>query len=191
MIRAVASLLLTCCLGADAAADCLPDGSGYLVARVRGDLDADLEWHEPALTCSGMPRPDGLGLRVHFSGSLPDGRPLAFVFAPPRLTEGEEARAVPVNVTVLQEERIYGTRGDDRCLLDAVTQRPLPEPADGLREWVVEARGFCTEPARALGDGRGVLLTRFDFRGRVSYPDESPDPRAGAPAEPAGGSPGP
>jgi hypothetical protein len=172
MMRTVASLLLSGCLGAAAAADCLPDGSGYLVARVRGDLDADLEWREPAVTCSGMPRPDGRGQRMHFSGTLPDGRPLAFVFAPPRLAEGEDARAVPVNVTVLQEERIYGTRGDGRCLLDEVTQRPLPGPAAGQREWVVEARGFCTEPARALGGGRGLLLTRFDFRGRVSYPDE-------------------
>lgn len=172
MIRPVAILVLGGCLGAAAAADCLPDGSGYLVARVRGDLDADLEWREPTLTCSGMPRPDGRGLRVHFSGTLPDGRRLAFLFAPPRLAEGEDARAVPVNVTVLQAERIYGTRGDDRCLLDEVTQRPLPSPEDGPREWVVEARGFCTEPAPALGGGRGVLLTRFDFRGRVSYPDE-------------------
>jgi len=179
MMRPVAILLLGGCLGAAAAADCLPDGSGYLVARVRGDLDADLEWRGAAVACSGMPRPDGRGLRVHFSGALPDGRPLAFVFAPPRLAEGEDARAVPVNVTVLQEERIYGTRGDERCLLDEVTQRPLAEPADGLREWAVEARGFCTEPARALGDGRGVLLTRFDFRGRVSFPDEQRDDPAG------------
>jgi len=183
MMRPVAILLLGGCLGAAAAADCLPDGSGYLVARVRGDLDADLEWRGAAFACSGMPRPDGRGLRVHFSGTLPDGRPLAFVFAPPRLAEGEDARAVPVNVTVLQEERIYGTRGDERCLLDEVTQRPLPEPAAGQREWVVEARGFCTEPARALGGGRGVLLTRFDFRGHVSFPDEQLDDLA-ADAEP-------
>lgn len=179
MIRTVASLLLTGCVGAAAATECLPDGSGYLVARVRGDLEADLEWRGPAVACSGMPRPDGRGLRVHFSGTLPDGRPLAFVFAPPRLAEGEDARAVPVNVTVLQGERIYGTRGEDRCLLDEVTQRPLPQPATGHREWAVEARGFCTEPARALGDGRGLLLTRFDFRGRVNYPDEpATDPEA-------------
>ena len=190
MSRPVAAFLLSGCLGTAAAADCLPDGSGYLVARIRGDLDADLDWRGPALACSGMPRPDGHGLRVHFSGTLPDGRPLAFVFAPPRLAEGEDARAVPVNVTILQQERIYGTRGDERCLLDEVVQQPLRDDSAGPREWIVEARGFCTEPARALGDGRGVLLTRFDFRGRVSYPDESPDPGAGAPAGPGAGVPG-
>ena len=176
MRRRVTLFLVTAgCLAAGASAECLSDGSGYLVARVRGDIDADLEWRGPALECSGMPRPDGRGLRVHFSGTLPDGRPLAFLFAPPRLAEGEDARAVPVNVTLLQEDRIYGTRGEDRCLLDEVTQEPLRQ-AGGDREWAVEARGFCTEPARALGDGRGVLLTRFDFRGRVSYPAESRDP---------------
>jgi hypothetical protein len=190
MSRSFAALLLSGCLVPAAAADCLPDGSGYLVARLRGDLDADLDWRGPALACSGMPRPDGHGLRVHFSGTLPDGRPLAFVFAPPRLAEGEDARAVPVNVTILQQERIYGTRGDGRCLLDQVLQQPLADESAGAREWVVEARGFCTEPARPLGDGRGVLLTRFDFRGRVSYPDESADPGAGPPADPPAESPG-
>jgi len=180
MKRPVAALLLSGCLSAAGAADCLPDGSGYLVARIRGDLDADLDWRGTVLECSGMPRPDGRGLRMHFSGTLPDGRPLAFVFAPPRLPEGEDATAVPLNVTVLQAERIYGTRGDERCMLDAVAQRPLPASVAGQREWVVEARGFCTEPARPLGDGRGVLLTRFDFRGRVSYPVEPADDAAGS-----------
>ena len=188
MKRTLATLLLSgCAICAAAAADCLPDGSGYLVARIRGDLDADLDWRGTALDCSGMPRPDGRGLRVHFSGTMPDGRPLAFVFAPPQLAEGEDARAVPVNVTVLQEGRIYGTRGEERCLLDEVVQRPLQDAAADQREWIVEARGFCTEPARALGDGRALLLTRFDFRGRVSYPEEpaeadSGDPAPGAPA---------
>jgi hypothetical protein len=179
MMRWVAMFLLSGCLGTAAAADCLPDGSGYLVARVRGDLEADLDWRGAGLECSGMPRPDGRGLRVHFSGTLPDGRPLAFVFAPPRLAEGEDARAVPVNVTILQAERIYGTRGDERCLLDEVVQEPLPPAAAGQREWRVEARGFCTESARALGAGRGVLLTRFDFRGRVTYLEEPAEVGAG------------
>ena len=164
---------------------CLPDASGYLTARLRGDIELDLDWRQPLLECTGMPRPDGRGVRLRFSATLPDGGTLAFLFAPPELAAGEDARAVPVNVTVLQESTglIYGTRGDGRCLLDEVTQRPLAGPDDGQHSWVVEARGFCTEPARALDDSGSVLLTRFDFRGRVDLPAgrESVHPR-GEPA---------
>ena len=165
---------------------CLPDGSGYLTARLRGDLDLDVDWREPSLHCTGMPRPDGRGFRLRFAATLPDGGMLAFVFAPPDLATGEDARAVPVNVTVLQETagRIYGTRGEERCLLDEVSQRPLPGPEGGPRAWVVEARGFCTAPARALDHGGSLLLTRFDFRGRVDLPAEGPAAQTSADLEP-------
>jgi hypothetical protein len=124
-------------------------------------------------------------MRLRFSATLPDGGTLAFLFAPPELAAGDDARAVPVNVTVLQEATglIYGTRGDGRCLLDEVTQRPLAASDEGPRSWIVEARGFCTEPARALDDSGSVLLTRFDFRGRVDLP-AGHEPRR-PPGEPA------
>jgi uncharacterized membrane protein (UPF0127 family) len=77
---------------------------------------------------------------------------------------------VPVNVTLLDGagERIYGTQGDSRCEFDAVEQRPLDDAALPGRSYRISARGFCVAPARAL-DGEGsVLLTRFDFTGRVT-----------------------
>ena len=172
---------LSISLGAGAAAEaagpgpsCLPDGSGFLTARLRGAIEADLDWHGAELDCTGMPRPDGQGLRLRFAGRLPDGGQLALVFAPPVLAEGQDARAVPVNVTILDESggRIFGTRGEDRCLLDEVRQERVETGETGSRLWAVEARGFCTEPARALDDSGAVLLTRFDFRGRVTLRDE-------------------
>lgn len=176
MIAVVATALLIS-LGGGSAADtaatapaCLPDGSGYLTARLRGAIEADLDWRGGELDCTGMPRPDGQGVRLRFAGRLADGRLLAIVFAPPLLAEGEDARAVPVNVTILDESgsRIFGTRGENRCLLDEVFQERIETGETGSRLWAVEARGFCTEPARALDDSGAVLLTRFDFRGRVT-----------------------
>jgi hypothetical protein len=163
---------------------CLPDGSGFLSARLRGDVEAETDWREPALACTGMRRPDGRGLRLHFSGALADGSPLALVFAAPLLAEGEDARAVPVNVTVLSgaDGRIYGTRGEHRCLFDEVTQRLLQAEEPTVRRWAVQGRGFCTEPARALDDGGSVLLTRFDFKGVVTARDA---PQATREAQPA------
>lgn len=185
-MAAVITAALLISLGGGSAADtaptvpsCLPDGSGFLTARLRGAIEADVDWRGSGLDCTGMPRPDGQGVRLRFAGRLPDGRLLAIVFAPPVLAEGEDARAVAVNVTVLDESggRIFGTRGEDRCLLDEVRQERLEtDEGSKARLWAVEARGFCTEPARALDESGAVLLTRFDFRGRVTLRGEPADP---------------
>ena len=165
---------------------CLPDDAGFLSMRLRGSIEADVEWREPELDCTGMPRPDGRGLRLRFSGRLPGAGELAIVFAAPDLGMGVSARSVPVNVTLLDQagERIYGTQGDSRCLFDAVEQLALADPALPPRSYRVSARGFCTVPARAMDGDGAVLLTRFDFSGLVTYREDegaAPDPAVSPP----------
>lgn len=157
-------------------AGCLADGSGFLSARLRGGIEADLDWRGAQLECTGMARPDGRGMRLRFAGRLRDGVRVAIVFAPPLLAEGEDARAVPVNVTVLDETHgtFFGTRGEQRCTLDRVSQRRLAADDPAVRLWAVHGRGFCTEPARSLNGDGTLLLTRFDFLGRVAWRDEPP-----------------
>jgi hypothetical protein len=165
---------------------CLPGHDAFLSMRLRGNIEADVHWREPELDCTGMARPDGRGLRLHFSGPLPGAGELAIVFAAPELAMGASARGVPVNVTLLDRagERIYGTQGDSRCLFDEVVQEPLQEPGLPPGSFRVEGRGFCTVPARALdGDGT-VLLTRFDFAGRVTFREDEGAAPAAEPSEP-------
>jgi uncharacterized membrane protein (UPF0127 family) len=154
-----------------AAADrCLPGDAGYLSMRLRGSIEAEIHWREPELDCNGMPRPDGRGLRLHFAGKR-DGGDLSVVFAAPELGMGVSAKGVPVNVTLLDGagERIYGTQGDSRCFFDDVRQRALLDAALPPRSYRVDARGFCTVPARAVDGDGAVLLTRFDFAGLVTF----------------------
>jgi hypothetical protein len=160
--------------------DAPPDA--FLEARLAGALDTELHWQAADMDCDGMRRPDGLGLRIRFQGTAA-GQHLTLVFAAPRLAEGESAHAVPVNVTLIREGGpIYGTRGEERCLLDEVTQAPLPTPLpvpdDAPRRWRVEARGFCLAPARAVGGNDAILVSRFDFRGQLAW---DPDPPAAPP----------
>lgn len=186
----VAALLLLT-LGATPAADavpglrCLPARDGFLEMRLRGSIEADLRWDEPALACTGMSRPDGRGLRLRFAAVRDDGE-LAVVFAVPELGVGASGRSVPVNVTLLDGagERIYGTQGDSRCVLDEIEQQPIAGPELPPRSYRVAARGFCVAPARAL-DGEGsVLLTRFDFAGLVSWGEDRVAPPVGTAARP-------
>jgi hypothetical protein len=142
--------------------------------RLRGSIEEDIRWSEPALECTGMSRPDGKGLRVRFAGPRAGGE-LAVVFAAPELGIGSNARSVPVNVTLLDGagERIYGTQGDSRCEFDEVEQQPLAGEALPARSYRISARGFCVAPARAV-DGEGsVLLTRFDFAGLVTFSEDA------------------
>lgn len=163
---------------AQAAPKCLPAGDGFLAMRLRGSIEEDVRWTEPLLTCTGMSRPDGRGMRLRFAAER-GGAELAVVFAAPELGIGASGRSVPVNVTLLDGagERIYGTQGGSRCVLDEVEQEPLESPELPPRTYRVAGRGFCVAPARAV-DGEGsVLLTRFDFAGLVTWGADDPADR--------------
>ena len=100
-------------------------------------------------------------MRLLYKGSAPGVGPLLVVLGIAPLKPGESARNVPVNVTVVREGtgQFYATQGDDKCTLDSVSQAPLVGEAGRYR---LEGRGFCTQPARAVGGDGAVLLTRFD-----------------------------
>ncbi|HEV2702243.1 MAG TPA: hypothetical protein VGV09_11465 [Steroidobacteraceae bacterium] len=148
---------------------CLGDGTGFVRARIRGALNLDLSWKDAQLACSGDARPDGSGLRVSFAGPGPGGKVLRLVFGISAAHEGKPGREKPTNLTVLLDGgRIFATQGDDKCTTDQLSQRPLPT-VRGLRAWRIQARGFCVTPANAL-DGKGrILVSRFDFAGRVEF----------------------
>ena len=110
------------------------------------------------------------------------------VFGIAGLREGTGANALPVNVTLIREGtgEFYGTRGDDKCMLDEVRQTPLVGIPHRSRTYMVVARGFCTEPARALQGAGAVLISRFDYAGRVDFDAEdaiADEPPAQMPAE--------
>lgn len=159
-------------------ARCLPGQDGFLSMRLRGNIEEEVRWKEPALDCAGMSRPDGRGLRVRFAGPLATGGELAIVFAAPELGMGVSGRGVPVNVTLLDAagERIYGTQGDGRCVFDEVAQQAINDASYPARSYRVSASGFCVAPARAIDGDGSVLLTRFDFAGLVTFREDDGAP---------------
>lgn len=157
---------------------CLPSGNGYLKARLAGEINSDIDWVNAGTSCEGMPRPNGRGLRLSFARTVgPDGHRLVIVFGVARIGENQSGKALPANVTVIVEgaSLFYGTRGDDKCLVDRLRSQPLSK-SGSARIYRVEAHGFCTQPARAVrGDG-AVLISTFDFAGQVSFDDSTPPP---------------
>jgi hypothetical protein len=159
---------------------CTDVPSAFLDARLQGALDTTIHWEAADLTCDGMNRPDRKGLRLSFQGSAL-GERLTLLFGMPDLPEGTNRGNVPTNLTLIREGRgIYSTQGTQQCALDEVRQAPMPAPEGDRppRRWQVEARGYCIDPVRALGDTRdAILIARFDFRGMLLWePDPTPDP---------------
>ncbi|WP_218042553.1 hypothetical protein [Steroidobacter gossypii] len=159
---------------AAAPAICLPDGRGYLNARLSGALQTELVWGNEGMECTGAVRPDG-GLRIRFShpDSASGGR-LVLLFGVAGLREGQSAKALPVNVTVIREGQgeFYSTQGDNKCTLDEVAQEPIAGIPHRSRSYRISARGFCTGPAREVNGDGVVLLSRFDYVGRVDFDTE-------------------
>ena len=156
---------------------CLPSGNGYLRARIRGSLNLDIDWHDAEIECDGGSRPDGSGIRVSFAGPLKsDGRRLRMVFGVGDAKEGSAGRELPTNLTVIfeGENRLFTTRGQDRCTVDQLEQQRVGALGGARRTYRIVARGFCIAPANALtGDGT-ILVSRFDFAGDATFEDEAP-----------------
>jgi hypothetical protein len=156
---------------------CLRSGNGYLRARIRGALNLDIDWRNAEIECDGGARPDGSGIRVSFAGPLQsDGRRVRMVFGVGEAKEGRPGRELPTNLTVIfeGEQRLFATRGEDRCTVDELEQERVGALAGSRRSYRIVARGFCISPATTLnGDGR-ILVSRFDFAGTASFEDAEP-----------------
>lgn len=154
---------------------CFAGGDGYLRARLRGAMDLDLDWKNADMECAGGPRPTGNGVRVSIGGPLrAEGRRIRLVFGIAGVAEGAAGQALRTNVTVLfeGEQRVFATRGDDKCTVDSLSQQRVETLGSARAVYRVVARGFCLGPATSLTRGERVFLTSFDFAGRVEFGDD-------------------
>jgi hypothetical protein len=154
---------------------CLVAGDGYLRARLRGALDLDLDWKDAQMQCDGGPRPSGNGVRVSIGGpARGEGRRIRIVFGIGGISEGTGGKALRTNVTILfeGEQRVYATLGDDKCTVDSLTQRRVETLGADQAVYRIEARGFCLGPATSLSRDERILVTSFDFAGRVEFSDD-------------------
>jgi hypothetical protein len=154
-----------------AAAGCIAGGGGFLQARLRGALVADLDWSNTEMQCAGGLRPDGQGLRLTFAGQLPglagaQPRQLRFIFGvdPHDIAPGK-VQALPTNLTVIVEgeEQWYATRGARNCAVESLQRMPL-DGTDGKQNRV-HARGYCLGPATNVAGDARLLVPTFEFTG--------------------------
>src|ERR1700722_12239350 len=106
---------------------CLASGDGYLRATLAGAVDAHLDWPNSGTHCEGESREKPPGVRLSFQRAAGTAPNLLLVFGLTGVKQGEPAREVKANLTVIVQgtSRIYGTLGDSRCTVDSLSQRPL------------------------------------------------------------------
>jgi hypothetical protein len=150
---------------------CLESGDGYLRATLGGAVDAHLDWPNSGTRCEGESREKPPGVRLSFQRAAGTAPNLLLVFGLTGVKQGESAHEVKANLTVIVQgtSRIYGTLGDSRCTVDSLTQRPL----NAAGAYRIEARGFCTQPAHAVRGKGDVLVSTFEFAGRVNFATET------------------
>ena len=88
-------------------------------------------------------------------------------------TEGSAGRELPTNLTVIfeGEQRLFATRGDDKCTADELSQERVGALGGPIRSYRIVARGFCIAPVNAVNASEKILVNSFDFAGTVTFED--------------------
>ena len=144
---------------------------GRLTARLYGAIDTDIDWRTPDLACEGMPRPEGEGARLRFSGPLEDAQDsltVAFILGIPDLTEGSTGRELPTNVTLVQEGagRFFATADTDGCWTDVHSHNLL---RSGTATYEIAGTVYCLSPLAELNGNASVNFTELAFSGRIRW----------------------
>jgi len=153
-------------------------GDASLQARVRGAIDADINWSAADITCEGGMRPNQKGVRVSIAGPLPrssgegTAQRLRFVFGIALHDAAPDAAQVlPTNLTVILEgqKQLFATLGDDKCAVEQFEVTPLLAAKGRQR---IHARGYCIGPATDLAGTSRVLVSTFEFTSQVNSGDD-------------------
>ncbi len=153
---------------------CVPDGK--LMTEIYGGIRASLDWRPGNLNCEGMPRPNGAGARLRFSGPAMIGdakRQLAFILGLPDLQRGLTGDELPTNVTVIEEDagRFFSSRDTTTCWTDIDRQEKAPPGSDGSRqdEYLISGVLYCVAPLAELHGNASLRFSDLRFVGRLNW----------------------
>jgi hypothetical protein len=151
-------------------ATCAPDG--HLQVVLHGAIRASLDWQSDQLSCEGMPRPEGRGARLRFSGPFEDAgdeKTVAIILGIPDLEQGSTGNELPTNVTLIEEGigRFFGTQDTSGCWTDIGQQEPLADTAGGT--YRIAGTVYCVSPLAELNGGSSINFTELSFAGQLEW----------------------
>jgi hypothetical protein len=146
--------------------------SGHLAVALYGDIQTRIDWPATELECDGMPRPEGKGARLRFSGITTVGdksRKIAFIIALPELARGQTVTETPASVTIMEEGggRFFNSSKASACLADIVEQKPRDGGTED--EFLISGVLYCVAAIVELNGPGGLTISDLSFSGRLDW----------------------
>ncbi len=143
---------------------------GRLTSQIYGGIEAELDWRDGMLECTGMPHPNGAGARLHFSGSAAsaDGdKKLAFIVSLPGLKRGETATELPTTITVIEEDagRFFSSQENPVCWTDVDSQELL----QNSDEYSITGVVYCVAPLAEMNGSSSISFADLHFTGQLRW----------------------
>ena len=150
---------------------CSRESDGFLSGRMYGALDLNINWQGANMTCEGMLRPDGNGIRLLFASKEGRKARLVFVIGVDGRIDQLTRKERVANITIIDEidGRFFSTSGIDRCW----TTIHKVEKIGGERfpAFQIDGDVYCAGGLPSLSDRGTVTLGDFRFSGRLALND--------------------
>jgi len=142
------------------------DGDARVSGALYGAVAGRIDWHDE-LSCAGMPRPQGEGARLRFSGPHPSAEgTLALIVSLPGYVRGAIVDEVVSRLTVIEEGegRFFATTDDETCWADILDASPIDAERDRAA-----GRLYCIRPLGEVNGSRAVTLSEVEFAGVIDW----------------------
>ncbi len=140
---------------------------GRLETTLYGAVEGDIKWRSSDMACEGMPRPDGEGARLRFSGPHPAGTgQLVLIAAIPDLERDSDGSELPTRLTVIEEGqgRFFTSPDFDICWADIQQNEAAGEHGDS-----VAGRIYCITPINEVNGSATMSVSDIVFAGRIDW----------------------
>ncbi len=154
-----------------ALAPCVMPRDGFWKGRIVGSESLDLDWSGAALSCAGIERPDGQGLRLFFAGHPhPGNDQLRFALGITASLADLAGREHVANLTVIDEasSQFFHSPGG-RCFTYVSDVAPLDGAPGTYR---VEGELYCAGAIPSVSGLSSVTLGDIAYAGRLTLDAE-------------------
>lgn len=141
--------------------------NGRLTTQLYGSIARQISWSAAELQCESMPRPQGKGIRLRFSGNAAGSR-LAIILALPELQRGNTPMESPTVVTLTVEGsgRFFSTPTLGSCWSDVEAQDLIDEGGD---RYAISGTLYCVAPLGEINGDAAISIPELEFSGIIDW----------------------
>jgi len=149
---------------------CASGADGFFRGRFFGAVDFEAAWSGAALTCDGMERTDGQGVRLFFAGDRPGGGRVSVLIGLDGQPAGLAGTEQAANVTVIDESdgRFFSSAGPGRCWANVASVTTVAASPAGPAGRRVEGLVYCVGALPSVGDRASLTLGDLQFSGWIA-----------------------